>query len=260
MKVLAEVIKTLEGNVQSEDFSRHKHDLLEELKHLAPESYENRGTIYYYLLRVMLQGELHFESPVLHDYFEKMVHNFRKQEKAYRDEIRKHKQKRELEYKVKQMQAKAFYKIVEKYFASLELLYGKRDLHEPKERAYLQKMYFRKHSFRVKRNYSSHLAYVILEKTSNYGTSFVRWGITTLLFILFFGWIFLVIDTIQTGGMMVHGGGWYDYFYFSIVSFTTVGFGDITPVTVLQKILVGFEVLSGYVMLGMLINLIQKKL
>ncbi len=260
MKVLSDVTKLLEGRVHNEDLEKAKHQLLAELKGLAPESYENRGTLYYYLLRIMLQGDVHFESPVLRDYFEKMQHNFREQELLYRQEVKHLKRKKDIEYKVKLMQSKAFYKIIEKYFASLELLYHKHDLHEAKERSYLAKMYFRKHSFHVRRKYSSHLGYILLEKTSNYGTSFLRWGATTVLFIMMFGWIFLIVDTLQTGGQMARGGGWYDYFYFSVVAFTTVGFGDITPVTILQKGLVAAEVLFGYLMLGMLINLIQKKL
>lgn len=42
-------------------------------------------------------------------------------------------------------------------------------------------------------------------------------------------------------------------FYFSFVTFTTLGFGDIRPVNELAQVLVVGEVLLGYVMLGLLV-------
>ena len=48
--------------------------------------------------------------------------------------------------------------------------------------------------------------------------------------------------------------------YFSIVTFTTLGFGDVTPVTGLGKVVVTAEVILGYVMLGGLISILANKL
>lgn len=44
--------------------------------------------------------------------------------------------------------------------------------------------------------------------------------------------------------------------YYSVVTFTTLGYGDITPKEVLGQILVMFEVIIGYIMLGIYVFLI----
>ncbi|MCB2187666.1 MAG: hypothetical protein KQJ78_14690 [Deltaproteobacteria bacterium] len=43
--------------------------------------------------------------------------------------------------------------------------------------------------------------------------------------------------------------------YFSVVTFTTLGFGDITPITWVASLLVMVEVVIGYIMLGGLISI-----
>ena len=48
--------------------------------------------------------------------------------------------------------------------------------------------------------------------------------------------------------------------YFSVVTFTTLGFGDVTQTCDLGKLIVGAEVVLGYVMLGGLISLFANKL
>ncbi|MEH6579116.1 MAG: pentapeptide repeat-containing protein [Amphritea sp.] len=47
--------------------------------------------------------------------------------------------------------------------------------------------------------------------------------------------------------------------YYSLVTFTTLGFGDITPRTPPAAILVMVEVVTGYMMLGMLISILAAK-
>ena len=48
--------------------------------------------------------------------------------------------------------------------------------------------------------------------------------------------------------------------YFSIVTFTTLGFGDVVAATRTARILVGLEVITGYIMLGGLISILANKL
>lgn len=50
-----------------------------------------------------------------------------------------------------------------------------------------------------------------------------------------------------------------DCLYFSLVTFVTLGFGDIWPAAWLAKIFVGAEVVLGYVFLGMIVVLIARK-
>ena len=45
-------------------------------------------------------------------------------------------------------------------------------------------------------------------------------------------------------------------FYYSIVSFTTLGFGNVTPQTKLGQLLVTIEVVFGYLTLGLLISIL----
>ena len=52
----------------------------------------------------------------------------------------------------------------------------------------------------------------------------------------------------------------WSYLYYSVVTFTTLGFGDIVPITNIARIAVGTEVILGYVMLGGLISIFANKL
>ncbi|MFA5352389.1 MAG: potassium channel family protein, partial [Candidatus Gracilibacteria bacterium] len=74
--------------------------------------------------------------------------------------------------------------------------------------------------------------------------------------------IYATLDYLSVGHMLQqykNAGSFFDYFYFSIVTFTTLGYGDIVPVTIIEKIIVGVEVLLGFTMLGIFINLIKQK-
>ena len=51
-----------------------------------------------------------------------------------------------------------------------------------------------------------------------------------------------------------------EYLYYSVVTFTTLGFGDIVAVTNWARLAVGVEVVLGYVMLGGLISILANKL
>ena len=53
--------------------------------------------------------------------------------------------------------------------------------------------------------------------------------------------------------------GFWSCFYFSIVSFTTLGFGDIAAANWFGRFLVTLEVILGYVMLGGLISIFANK-
>jgi hypothetical protein len=55
--------------------------------------------------------------------------------------------------------------------------------------------------------------------------------------------------------------GWspFTMIYYSVVTFTTLGFGDITPRTPIAAVLVMVEVVTGYLMLGILISILATK-
>jgi voltage-gated potassium channel Kch len=49
-------------------------------------------------------------------------------------------------------------------------------------------------------------------------------------------------------------------FYYSIVTFTTLGFGDFVPRSLTAALFVMIEVVTGYIMLGGLISIFANKL
>lgn len=50
----------------------------------------------------------------------------------------------------------------------------------------------------------------------------------------------------------------FDSFYFTVVTITTLGFGDIHPLSVDAKLLVSFEVLSSYMMFALILGLVTR--
>jgi len=50
------------------------------------------------------------------------------------------------------------------------------------------------------------------------------------------------------------------YLYFSVVTFTTLGFGDVIPLNHISEIWLMVEVIFGYIMLGGLISIFANKL
>ena len=55
------------------------------------------------------------------------------------------------------------------------------------------------------------------------------------------------------------GWGLFTTLYYSVVTFTTLGFGDVTPLTRLSATIVMIEVVVGYLMLGILISILATK-
>lgn len=57
-----------------------------------------------------------------------------------------------------------------------------------------------------------------------------------------------------------HPANWFSPYYFSVVTLTTLGFGDITPLNVAGQIFVTIEVVLGYAILGLLISILANKI
>ena len=91
--------------------------------------------------------------------------------------------------------------------------------------------------------------------TSDCGRSFVRWSLLTLAFTGAFGlgYTFVAIDygPYET---------WLSPYYFSVVTLTTLGYGDSLPSSVPAQVLAMIEVLFGYVMLGGLLSIFSNKM
>jgi hypothetical protein len=111
--------------------------------------------------------------------------------------------------------------------------------------------------FKGRHRYIS-LAWYLL---SDYGRSWILWGIWCLavalgLFPAIYGTASIFVDKLFS----IPTVEWYDYFYFSVVTFSSLGFGDIAPVHWLGKAIAMLEILTGYGMLGGLIGIIAGRL
>jgi uncharacterized protein YjbI with pentapeptide repeats len=95
--------------------------------------------------------------------------------------------------------------------------------------------------------------------TIDYGRSLLKvFGLAVVLIVVFgrvySRWPQLIGPTLQ-------GGDFFTPFYFSIVTFTTLGFGDINPKGhVWGELIVSFEVILGYCTLGLLLSVLAEKI
>ena len=94
----------------------------------------------------------------------------------------------------------------------------------------------------------------------DYGRSFRRWAFVSLLIALAFGGVLYAIEDQLKIADHNTAPKLATMLYFSVVTFTTLGFGDVTPKTLLAEIIVGAEVMAGYIMLGGLISIFANKL
>lgn len=89
----------------------------------------------------------------------------------------------------------------------------------------------------------------ILWLTCDYGRSLTRYMLWVCVFIIFYAFAY-----------------WYfgnrpfmDWLYFSVVTFATVGYGDIVPIGTIGRVLAISEILVGYLMGGLLIAIFAKR-
>lgn len=91
------------------------------------------------------------------------------------------------------------------------------------------------------------------------GRSVGRWAAWSFIFVLCFtGMLYSLGDDHFVISNLDHS--FFTYFYFSVVTFTTLGFGDVLPVTHVACTVVLTEVVVGYVMLGGLISIFSTRL
>ncbi len=92
------------------------------------------------------------------------------------------------------------------------------------------------------------------------GRSMSRVVVWSVAFILLFSAIYFALGN-AAFAVSADGLTWslFTTTYYSVVTFTTLGFGDITPNTQLAAGVVMIEVIVGYVMLGILISILATK-
>jgi len=95
--------------------------------------------------------------------------------------------------------------------------------------------------------------------SSNYGRSFGLWFLWAATVAILFGVLYQFVAIGPAPGPSNVPAGWFTRMYFSVVAFTTLGFGDVHPQSTLAQILVMVEVILGYLMLGGLISILANK-
>lgn len=247
-----EAIRKIEERGDFNRFAEVKPIFEERLAQLRPGDHTERGICYYYLLVSYLKADLVHETEEAMEFYEKMDQAFEKQEQVYKDERRK----------FSWSEMADFFHLMERCYNSLEFLYHKHDFKLRRLAAFRRKMVFRQDAFLFNRHYARFFEYKFMELTSFYGTSLLRWATTTVGFILFMALTFAFADNFVDLSMRTVpvGSSWFDYFYFSTVTMTTVGFGDIAPLSVIGKLLVMIEAFFGFLMLGIFIGMIQKRI
>lgn len=101
--------------------------------------------------------------------------------------------------------------------------------------------------------------YFIWKITSNCGRSWMLWGLWSCIFTTAFAIWFYSLG--EHAFNIAHlPWSFSTALYYSIITFTTLGFGDITPVTGSAAVAVAAEVITGYVMLGGLVSLVSSKI
>jgi len=99
------------------------------------------------------------------------------------------------------------------------------------------------------------VVYHLWSITSDCGRSLFRWCLWVIGIVLLFSVLY--------GFCGVDYGkydNWIGPFYYSVVTITTLGYGDIVPATPVARMLSIAEVLIGYVMLGGLLSLFTNKM
>jgi Ion channel/Pentapeptide repeats (9 copies) len=94
----------------------------------------------------------------------------------------------------------------------------------------------------------------ILRWTCNYGQSLGLWALWVAGTILVFATIYAVFPG------MVNVPGYLNAVYFSVTTFSTLGLGDITPISAIGKLVVMLEAILGYLMGGLLIAILVRRL
>ena len=246
-------IHLIEESPDYDEFAKLKKIFKDRLEELKESDYTERGVCNYYLLRIVLRSHLMYETQECKDYFIEMGQEFRRQLKKYRKDHKK----------FVQSEINDFFRLMERCYGSLEIIFRRKDFIEEALNSYEQKMHYRKAKFWLQGKFWNWFEYKFLGATSLYGNSFIRWGFSAFVFAMAMAVVYYAVDFVQIDeAMRIIGSGshWYDYFYFSIVTLTSLGFGDLVPHTFIGKMLVSVEVFFGFIMLGIFISLIQKKM
>ena len=101
----------------------------------------------------------------------------------------------------------------------------------------------------------TNLLYGVWKATSDCGRSVLRWGLCTLGVVLLFTVLYSLVD-MDYGSYPTP----LSPLYGSVVTLTTLGYGDVLPKSTTAQVIVMCEVVTGYVMLGGLLSIFSSKM
>lgn len=97
--------------------------------------------------------------------------------------------------------------------------------------------------------------YHLWKFTSDCGRSVSRWAMCTLAIVVIFSCLYTTVG-IDYGEHET----WLSPLYFSVVTLTTLGYGDVLPSSVMGQVVAMLQVVTGYVMLGGLLSIFSNKM
>ena len=224
-------IHIIDESPDYDEFSKLKKIFKDRLEELKETDFTERAVCNYYLLRIVLRSRLMYETQECRDYFSEMNKEFKKQLKKYKKDRKK----------FPATEIDDFFRLLERSYSSLEIIFRQKDFVEEELKSYEYKMHYRRDKFWFQNKFWSWFEYKFLGATSLYGNSFIRWGFTAFFFALGMSGVYALLDLSQIDEslrIVAAGNHWYDYIYFSIVTLTSLGFGDMVPHTILGKVFV----------------------
>lgn len=97
--------------------------------------------------------------------------------------------------------------------------------------------------------------YYVWLATSDCGRSLLRWCAWILLLTVLFAWFYTLVG-VDYGKYP----NWISPLYYSVVTLTTLGYGDVVPASAAAKVVAMLEVTVGYLMLGGLLSIFANKM
>lgn len=106
----------------------------------------------------------------------------------------------------------------------------------------------------AEREYGKWLLYSLWKLTSGYGESLLRWFTASIIVLSIFSALYSYFDAISP-----QPSNWFDYIYFSVVTFSSLGYGDFHPDRTIGKILACTEIALGLIMFGVLLSFLGNR-